>query len=116
YNKVDLLGEQHARIERDENGRPWRVWVSALTGAGIAELMTALCELLGGELIETLLELQPQQGRLRAKLYNQGVVKHETLAEDGNLQLSLRLPKDDFVRLLREEGLDPEPLLQALRA
>lgn len=108
YNKVDLLGEQYVRIERDENGRPWRVWVSALTGAGMGELMTAISELLAGELVETRLELQPQQGRLRARLYRQGVVKNEDLQEDGTMQLSLRLPRDELVRLLREEGLDSD--------
>ncbi|HTQ99334.1 MAG TPA: ribosome rescue GTPase HflX, partial [Candidatus Acidoferrum sp.] len=28
FNKVDLLGDQHAGIDRDEHGKPWRAWVS----------------------------------------------------------------------------------------
>ena len=113
YNKVDLLGEHHARLERDEQGHPCRVWVSALSGAGIDLLLQAISELLGGELIEPTLEINPRQGRLRSRLYKQGVVKDEALQDDGNMQLSLRMPRDEFVRLLREEGLDAEALLAA---
>ncbi|MEX2366624.1 MAG: ribosome rescue GTPase HflX [Pseudohongiellaceae bacterium] len=111
YNKVDLLEDAFTGIERDENGKPWRVWVSAKTGAGITDLLQAISELLGEDFIEPQLEIKPQQGRLRAKLYNQGMVKAETVDESGMVQLSLRLPREDFIRLLREEGIDPQPLL-----
>ena len=109
YNKVDLLGDEYATIDRDDNGKPWRVWVSALTGAGIDNVFIAISELLGGELIEPTLNIEPRHGRLRSRLYGQGVVKNEEVQDDGNMQLSLRLPRDEFIRLLREEGMDPEP-------
>jgi GTP-binding protein HflX len=108
YNKADLLGQNIPPLERDEQGRPWRVWVSALTGAGEENLLQAVSELLGEDFIEPELHLPPQKGRLRARLYRQGAVKHEKLDEQGHMCLSLRLPKQDFERLLKEEGLDTQ--------
>jgi GTP-binding protein HflX len=112
FNKVDLLGElQPPGIERDENGRPLRVWVSAHSGAGIDDLMQAISELLGEEAIETTLPLAPAQGRLRARFYQCGAVLEETTDEDGRTLLHLRLPRQDFVRLLQEAGMDPQQWL-----
>jgi len=44
YNKVDMLPDTPTRVDRDEQGRVWRVWVSAKTGAGIDELRKVLHE------------------------------------------------------------------------
>jgi len=112
YNKIDLLPGQAPMVDRDEKGKPWRVWVSARTGAGMTELFQAITDLLGEDLIEPELVLEPRQGKLRARLYGQGVVRDESVDEGGGIHLSLRLPKDDFVRLLKEEGMDPAPYLQ----
>jgi len=119
YNKADLLDADSSEkspgelpeIERDDNGLPCRVWVSALTGAGIENLLQAISELLGEDFIEPELQLNHLQGRLRAKLYRQGAVKNESLDEQGVSHLSLRLPKQDFIRLLKEEGLDAQVYL-----
>ncbi|MDG2090861.1 MAG: GTPase HflX [Gammaproteobacteria bacterium] len=115
YNKADLLDTDTPgalpEIERDDNGKPCRVWVSALTGAGMEDLLQSISELLGEDFIEPELQLDPHQGRLRAKLYNQGAVKNEDLDEQGISHLSLRLPKQDFLRLLKEEGLNADSYL-----
>jgi len=44
YNKIDMLPEAQPRVDRDENGKVWRVWVSAVTGAGIDNLRKILHE------------------------------------------------------------------------
>ena len=41
YNKTDCLDHQDLRIDRDEHGRPKRVWLSAGTGDGLDLLMEA---------------------------------------------------------------------------
>jgi len=43
-NKIDLLEDHKARLDRDENGRIIRVWLSAKTGEGIDLLRQALQE------------------------------------------------------------------------
>ena len=46
YNKTDLLGTS-PRIDRDEHGKPVRVWLSAQRKQGLDLLKQALSELLG---------------------------------------------------------------------
>ena len=111
FNKVDLLGDQHASIDRDETGKPWRVWVSAHTGAGIAELLAAIAELLSDDYLTPTLTLNAAQGRLRSRFYHLGAVVGEESDAEGNTILQLRLPRGEFLRLLAEAGMDPAPWL-----
>lgn len=103
-NKIDRLEDVEPRIDRDEQGRPARVWVSARTGAGLDLLLQAVSERLGEDVINRTLVLLPDQGRLRAKLYERGAVKAESVNESGDVVLDIRLPKQDFERLLQEHG------------
>ncbi len=107
FNKVDLLGDKFAGIERDDQGKPFKVWVSAHTGAGIPELLAAISELIGGDQITTTLTLDPGQGKQRARLYRLGVVKEETTNEHGHALIQLQMPRADLLRLIAEEQLDP---------
>ena len=91
----------------------WRAWVSAHTGAGIEELLSAIGELLGEDAIELEYVLAPGQGRLRARFYQAGAVLCETADDAGHSTLKLRMPRQDFVRSLQEAGLDPTPWLPA---
>jgi len=43
-NKIDQIDDHPARLDRDENGRITRVWLSAVTGEGIDLLRQALQE------------------------------------------------------------------------
>lgn len=105
FNKIDLAPDQVAHLERDAEGRPCRVWVSAKTGAGMDLLLSAISEMLGDNFVQQTLTLKPEHGRLRARLYARGAVQSESLDSDGSLQLQVRLPRFDFDRLLGEEGL-----------
>ena len=102
YNKLDLL-EQAPRIERNADGRPERVWLSAVTGEGVELLAEAIAELLSDDMVNEELTLAPEQGRLRAALYELGAVATETYAEDGAAHLSVRLPRADWNRLMANE-------------
>jgi GTP-binding protein HflX len=107
FNKVDLLGDKFAGIERDDQGKPFKVWVSAHTGAGIPELLGAIAELIGGDQMTTTLTLDPTQGKQRARLYRLGVVKEESTSDDGKTLVRLQMPRTDLLRLIAEEKLDP---------
>ncbi len=111
FNKVDLVAAHTSLVERDEQGRPVRVWVSAATGEGIDLLLAAIAERLAADrrLIE--LRLPPSCGRLRAKLYARGAVEAEHTAEDGSVELAVRMPRSDLDELLRQERLDPSLVL-----
>ena len=107
FNKVDLLEDRTAGIERDESGKPVRAWVSASTGAGISELLTAISELIGGDMMSTTLRLGPNQGKQRARLYQRGVVQEERDAGNGDTLIRLQMPRADLLRLINEEQLEP---------
>lgn len=103
YNKIDLL-EVAPQVDRDEDGRPCRAWVSASTGAGLPELMAAIGELVGDDMVDHDLALEPHQGRFRAALYELGAVRDERYGKDGTAHVSVRLPRSDWERLLASEA------------
>ncbi len=107
YNKIDLLADREPALERDQSGRPVRLWLSARTGAGVPLLMQAIGELLGQDVVERNIALRPDQGRLRARLYARGAVHREDVNADGEVSLAIRLPRADLERLLQDEGLSP---------
>ncbi|MBB6186920.1 ribosome rescue GTPase HflX [Rhodanobacter sp. MP7CTX1] len=115
-NKIDVAGIE-PRIDRDAAGKPVRVWLSAATGAGIDLLRQALGELLGGERVQSALQLPLTAGRLHARLKAAGAITGETVDEHG-WQLVIDAPRSVIAplsggdaaetRLLRELLAQPE--------
>ncbi len=103
YNKIDLLG-MAPRIDRDEHDRPRRVWISAQQGKGMDLLQRAIAELVGEDLIHEFLPVPHNQGRLRARLYDLGVVQSEHYNDAGLPVLEVRMPKMELQRLVLQEG------------
>lgn len=110
YNKIDLLEDREPMLERNEDGKPARIWLSARTGAGMELLRSAISELLGEDVVQRDLLLSPQHGRLRAKLYARGAVRNEQVDAAGAVCLQIRLPRHDLDRLLVDEGITPESI------
>ncbi len=108
YNKIDLLPGQQPRIDRDEQGMPIRVWLSAVTGAGVELLLQAISELLAEDVFHETLNLQPKEGGLRAQLYAQGAVLSEQVDEQGQMLLEVRLQKKDLLQILSRAGIPAE--------
>ena len=101
YNKIDLSDHFKPRIDRDAHAQPRRVWVSARTGDGIDLLLDAVLELLSERMMQCEVLLAPEEAKLRAKLYDMGVVKSEILKEDGSQLLTLEIQRDDYDRLFK---------------
>ncbi|MDI3323691.1 GTPase HflX [Pontibacterium granulatum] len=108
YNKLDLLEGQAPRIDRDDEGRPVRVWVSAQTGAGTELLLQAVNELLADDVFHETISLSPRDGSLRARLYEQGAVLNESYDDHGHMQLEIRLQKKDLLQLLSRLDIPAE--------
>lgn len=102
YNKLDLL-QQSPRIDRDADGVPQRVWLSAVTGEGTDLLLQAITELVGDDLVNEELALGPNQGQLRAALYRLGAVAAEQYSDDGVAHVSVRMPRSDWNRLMAQD-------------
>lgn len=111
FNKIDMLQGKSASIERNEDGQPVRVWLSAASGDGLDLLEEAIAELLGKEIISVQLALPPHLGRLRSKLYEQGAVRAELMNGDGAMELDIKMPITNLKRLLDQENLDLESLV-----
>lgn len=99
YNKIDLLNGYSPRLDRRPDGLPWRVWISATTGAGIDLVQQALQELLEKDIIECEVTLLHNEGSLRAALYELGAIHAEQIDSQGNWQITIRLPQSEFNRL-----------------
>lgn len=111
YNKIDLLDDMAPRIDRDAKGRPIAVWLSAQTGEGCDLLQDAISEALGEEMVMGQLLLGPQQGRLRAALYQQQAIGAEHYRDDGICELNLRIQKSDLLRILSAQAINFESLV-----
>jgi len=115
FNKIDLMeGEagMQPRIDRDADGRPQAVWLSAATGAGIELLRQALGELLGGERVQSELCLPLTAGRLHARLKAVGAIAGEQVDEHG-WRLRIDAPRSVIAPLNGGSAAETE-LLRAL--
>ncbi|SFF30739.1 GTP-binding protein HflX [Fontimonas thermophila] len=105
FNKIDLRAEETPRIERDDEGVAYRVFVSARTGAGLELLREAIAERLARVPQVRELVLPPQAARLRAQLFACNAVLDERLDDGGNFHLRVALPAAQLQRLCRDAGL-----------
>ena len=110
YNKVDLLEDFSARIDRNAEGQPVAVWLSALNNDGLDLLLQAVAERLPGQFVHKTLRLKPDQGALRASLYSHKAVLNEQVDENGWINLEVKLAEIDFLRLIKSSGLDLDDL------
>ncbi|XKH61193.1 GTPase HflX [Halomonas sediminis] len=102
-NKIDALGSA-PRIERDGEGMPEVVWLSAREGQGLELLHQALSERLANDVLEFPVVLGPEQGKLRAGLHELGAVREEYFDEQGQSVLEVRLPRRDLNQLMAQLG------------
>ncbi len=105
YNKIDLLETATPRIDRNEDGTPVAVWLSAQERLGFDLLRQAISELLGEELFEGNLTLPPADARLRAILYESGGVQSEEYTDNGESLLHIRMQLQDFKRALSKANV-----------
>lgn len=112
-NKIDETGHE-AGIERDPQGLPERVYVSALTGEGIEDVFGAIKERLSHGRIHKNISLPASVQRLRAKLFDLGAVRSESFEPDGTSNLSVDLDRRDAQLLSRLGGADGEMARQLL--
>ena len=105
YNKIDRL-ERPAEMKRDAQGRPAAIWLSAATGTGLPLLREGLQEIFGQAAMLLRLALPPAQGRLRARLFELGLVQSETAQEDGGFRIVVEASHQQVEALCREAGVD----------
>jgi len=109
YNKIDMLEGQGPRIDYNSEGRPARVWLSAVSGEGLDLMFKAITQLLSEDLIIDVIKVAPQYGQLRSLLFAKGSVVSETIEENGDMLLSVRVQRKDLLQMLTRVGMPTEP-------
>lgn len=100
FNKIDRTEKEAATYE----GSPPAVALSALTGEGLDLLRDVITRVLAGDHIRTWIELAGEDAKLRAQLFELGVVDEERIASDGSWQLHVDVPRETAARLARQPG------------
>jgi len=116
YNKIDLNGDMSARIEMNEdnlNEKDFndpsilgRVWLSARTAEGIDGLMMAITWFIRSRVQHHRLSLPASAGKLRANLFDMGVVRNEQCDEKGGWVMDVDMQSQRLGQLFRESGLE----------
>ncbi|WP_199610938.1 ribosome rescue GTPase HflX [Flocculibacter collagenilyticus] len=105
YNKIDLFDDVSPRIDRNDDGLPVRVWLSAQTGEGVELVREAVSELLSKKMVSHHLKLPATEGKIRSALYRLNCISEEDYFDDGSWSLHVRLSYDDWNKLAkRSEG------------
>ncbi|SFI72147.1 GTPase HflX [Celeribacter neptunius] len=96
WNKIDLLDPEarEARLERAA-AEPDKFAISAVTGEGIPELLSAISAHFEEDKIERELILPYAEGRKRAWLFEEGVVQGEEMTEEGYALKLLWTPRQE---------------------
>ncbi|MFI4918319.1 MAG: ribosome rescue GTPase HflX [Legionellales bacterium] len=99
FNKIDLHKGWQPKVEF--SGGYCNVWMSAAAGTGIDLLKEAIAtQLHGSILIEDVL-LKGAEAKLRAHLYQLGAVVSESINDEGDWLLKIRITKAEKQRLFR---------------
>ncbi len=101
YNKIDLPQYQ-ARIDLDEEKQPWRVWLSSYTRDGFDELISVLSDRFSVETLRCQLSLRPDEGQIRAYLFDEGAIEDENYESNGDITLNLSISPALLKRLCRK--------------
>ena len=83
-----------------------KVWVSALKNTGMDHLVNSIQFNRKKFMVKEWIELLPNQGKIRAKLYSLGRVLEETTSETGLIQLRLEIDKNELNNLISNKGID----------
>jgi GTP-binding protein HflX len=98
WNKIDLIPGESPRLERDAEGRPVRVWMSAATGEGLDLVREAIGELTGGARLHRRLTLGPAEGRLRAWVFEHATILDDRPDESGGWCMEVLITPAEWSR------------------
>ncbi|BDX04662.1 ribosome rescue GTPase HflX [Planctobacterium marinum] len=111
-NKIDRLEGMQPRIDRDDEGRPIRVWLSAQQGVGIDLLLNALTECLSEKMVHHRLRVPPALARIKGALYSLNCIAHEAYSDNGDWLVDIRMPAKDWHRLVKHFDADLNSIIE----
>ncbi|MCK4833552.1 MAG: GTPase HflX, partial [Gammaproteobacteria bacterium] len=109
-NKVDLTGVK-PRVDYADDGSVKRIWLSVESGNGLDYLKQTLIDLFREKMVEGKLSLLPGEARLRAKLFDIGAIRDETIDEEGRFLLKISISRRDLNQFESREQVPLESML-----
>jgi len=107
FNKIDLA-DYPARIDRDEDGKATRIWLSAKSTEGFDLFKQVILETFAEQTLRCELVLTPAEGLIRSRLYELKVITEETYDDDGSIQLLLQISEIQIKKLSRHLEISAE--------
>jgi GTP-binding protein HflX len=104
-NKIDCLDNFIPRLDRDESGRVYRVWISSQTGEGIDLLYQALAEQLSGMMMRAKIELDVKSAHIRSEIYDIGYIHNEKVDDFGQWILEINVTHHYLSKLSNKKGV-----------
>ena len=99
------------KVDMEINGKKvnssnTEVWMSALNNIGMNDLINSIQLNRKKSMVKEWVELQPNQGKIRAQLYSLGRVLEETTSDTGLIQLQLEIDETELSNLVSNKGVD----------
>ncbi len=104
FNKIDRI-EAPPRLEPASEGQSAQAWVSAVSGAGVAELRAALARAVRPNLVRCTLHLELRAAAVRSALFGRDAVRAERQLDDGSWELSVELDAAEIAKLTGSPGV-----------
>ena len=101
FNKADIISGGPQAV----NGDCGAAWISALSGAGVEDLLARAAKRLSAGRLRRTVRLDAGQGRLRALLYRRGRVLRERLLPGGGWTLDLEMTRRAYEQLASREDI-----------
>lgn len=99
-NKIDQINKVKPRIDRNIEGIPVRVWISARNSSGILLLKQAIDELIPNRMLSYELKI-PLKNNLYQQLYRLQAVKKYQFIDDNTIKLKIYLSSYNWNRLIK---------------
>ena len=101
FDKVDM--EINGKKVTSSNTE---VWMSALNNIGMNDLINSIQLNRKKSMVKEWVELQPNQGKIRAQLYSLGRVLEETTSDTGLIQLQLEIDEKELGNLISNKDIN----------
>ena len=101
-NKSDKVSKDLNNISNSND----EVWLSAMKNRGLEDLIKCIQSNRKKSMVKEWVELEPSEGKTRAKLYSLGKVIEETTTESGLIQLLLEIDEKELKTLVSKKGIN----------
>lgn len=112
HNKIDQLKQVKPKIEAELNGGSIasngsneivsKVWCSAKTGEGLDLVLQTVSQQLEIEWLDLNLLISPQDLDIRSELYDLHVITDESVVDNGDMAVQIKIDAADWRRLNRQ--------------